>query len=494
MRVVRLDKGVGRVNLDSLPADDECFLAELTSWDVHVIRAFLFPYSTFTTRWVRPLTQRLFEVGTEQEYADSQELLEGLDVRLGGELMSCTDIREGLEAIAASLAALQGCTTNVNCGSCAGQQATIPMYMSGLEPDEILPQEGIEEPDPEGEPPEGFESWEVYYARKCKAAHFLWLAIRNLLLSLTTLSGTASIVSATGPLVLAWVYGTGVIFPPGAIALLMTYIIAAVAINAVAAGFLIQAIQYWDENKDSIVCSLYWSGSAQEAIDSLADAYEDAIEAIVWTGALEPLGGALAAAFGLVGTTAINTNLVNVMFEVVEDVVFPDETCDCGQTAWHFDEDAEGWTWYEDEGNTVNAVTQWQESPSPADSGDSSEGCLEAVLDLPDGGFTYSEGCWRLPGSGLPSAVAHEGDTFSIHGYKSSNVGSVVLYAKIKYSDDAEDYDIDNNQAWQTMSAVVSAGNDGKTIAYLIMGIGPSGDDRNPVTWYFDHAEWIPLS
>ena len=140
--------------------------------------------------------------------------------------MPCDDIKTGLEAIATALSGLSfgNGAVNVNCGggACGG----VGGVLADLPNDEILPPEGATEPDPQGDPPEGFASWDAYYAHKCKAAHFLWIAIRNLLQSLGGLAGAAAIMSTTAPAIIAWVGTTGVVFPPAGFALLCTYVLA----------------------------------------------------------------------------------------------------------------------------------------------------------------------------------------------------------------------------------------------------------------------------
>jgi len=67
----------------------------------------------------------------------------------------------------------------------------------------------------------------------------------------------------------------------------------------------------------------------------------------------------------------------------------------------------------------------------------------------------------------------------------------VQIGIKLVFTDNTEQYDFNPpTTGWETMSIAVSSGNDGKTLHHIGLQVQPSGNDRNPVTWRFDHAVW----
>jgi hypothetical protein len=93
-----------------------------------------------------------------------------------------------------------------------------------------------------------------------------------------------------------------------------------------------KAIQaYLLADEEAIVCALYTSGSGSEALEALAGFVEDAIQSVQWSVIFGPtLGPELSAAFGSLASQAQTNNLVNPLFQVVEDFAYPDVTCECG--------------------------------------------------------------------------------------------------------------------------------------------------------------------
>jgi len=493
---IHLNEHVGRVLVPNLPTDDDAFLVCLTSQEVHIIRAFVFPYATWRTRFVRWVQDNLFETATDEELSAYQEKLEALDDTLGGALMPCSDIKEGLEAIAAALAGLQPVTQNVTCGGGGGSNPACSGVLgaiAGMDPGQVIPQTPIEEPDPEGDPPEGFDSWEEYYTRKCQASYALFAWMRNFLTTMQSASGAAqNLASAVGIAQLIMIV-IGIALDPIAMAGLAAAVLAVLLISTDALIKISGAVDYLDTHKDEIICAFYNSGSALDVQQIATSAIEDAVQAIEWGSVFAPLGEALETAIAAVGSQLLSNNVVNVLFYAAEDVVLPEAECNCGTTGWHFDASSEGWSAWEDERNDVHQAAQWQASPSPQDPGDSSAGCLESVIDLPEGGYSWYNGGWRIAGSVLPSAIAHTGDSFICRAYKSTSAGAPKMFAVIRYSDDSTDYEYHDSHSWETITVAVSSGNNGKTIAYLEMTVYPDATERNPVTFYFDHASWVAL-
>jgi hypothetical protein len=460
---IHLDEHVGRVLVPNLPTNDDAFLVCLTSQEVHIIRAFVFPYASWRTRFVRWVQDNLFQTATPEELSTYQEMVEELDDTLGGALMPCSDIKEGLEAIAAALSGLGGGVTNVSCGG--GACGAIGGAMADMPNDDILPPDPVTEPDPGGDPPEGFDTWEAYYTHKCKAAEFLWLGIRNLIQTIGGLSGAVAVMSTTAPAVVAWVATTGVVFPPAAFALLATYILAFMVLAIGAFYSMQEALEYWDDNHVPIVCAMYQSGSAADAITVLADFYEDAIESVTWVGVLAPLGSVLAAALSQVGATAINTSMVNVLFTLAQDVVVPDATCDCSDVSeWHFDAGVEGWVFVGDPPSPVTETHGWTDAESGKDPSDQSPGRLYVNVDMVAYNPPTYYPVWQrsLP----PGLVVATGDTLQARVFAGPDNSFIII--GIEYTDDTND-----NSGWTawvnwgSATATVTAPNNGKTIKRL---------------------------
>jgi hypothetical protein len=247
-----------------------------------------------------------------------------------------------------------------------------------------------------------------------------------------------------------------------------------------------EALEYWDANKNAIICAMYVSGSAEGAIDVLADFYENAIESIVWYGVLAPLGTVLAAALAEVGATAINTSMVNVLFTLAADVIVPEADCSyCTQpeTAWHFDLGIEGWTFPNAPPSPVTEQHGWRDAESGKDPNDGSAGRLFVDVDM----VTYNPPSYyptwqRNLGS---SPVGHTGDTFAVHIYASEAAHVLVALA---YSDNSNDNSgwVQNWVNWGTLSVSVSAPNDGKVISAVQVAFEKRS--TGTITFCVDHA------
>jgi len=495
-RVIQLAQGVGRVNLEVLPEESDCWLAELTNREVHIVRAFLFPFAGWQTRHVRPVADDRYAVASDGEWATLFEEIEVLDHKLGGGLMSCTEIREGLEALAVAIAGLGdhlGQDVNVNCGGGGGSCGGLLGQLSEYTPAQMTEQTGIEEPDPEGAPPEGFDTWEEYFDRKCKASHALFAWVRNLLSTMQGASGAAATMAVFAPLIAGWVATTGVVFPPAAVVLLAVSVVGVAAISVYAFGQLNEAIDWLDANKDVIVCSLYTSGSALDAQNVIADAVEDALEAIEWAGALAPLAGQLNTALAAALSQAVNTNVVNVLFYAAEDILLPDVTCDCEpeQSEWQFDADEEGWFFYSGGGANVEWEYGWTAASEGADGGDSSPGRLWAEVDRTVEGEGNSTTAWRYEWeSGAP--VATEGMRLYADLKVTDVEPYVAVYLQMFYEDDTYESFFQNaTTGWEEWYITVSPGNVGKTIKLLNCQCAPGSTTLELVRLEVDNVRLV---
>ena len=168
-KIIRQPLSAPGVIVDEVPADDEAYLLCLTSPQLHIVRKMVFPAAYFRTRFVRPVGGKRYERASEVEWLAYCEILEDLEDTLGGDAMPCSDIRAGLEAIAAALAGgLPGnVTQNVTCGGTGGGNGNLACLVAQSDPDDLLPSTPATEPEEGGDPPEGFESWDDYREHKC---------------------------------------------------------------------------------------------------------------------------------------------------------------------------------------------------------------------------------------------------------------------------------------------------------------------------------------
>lgn len=493
-RIIHLDEHVGRVIQGLFPTDDEAYLLCLTSQELSMIRQMCFPYLHWQTRFVNPVTDEAFEVADAATWSAFHEQVEGLEDALGGCAMPCSDILTGLQAVAAAIAGMPGCSNTLTCGTCGGAGGILAP-IAGLPDEDVLPQPLIVQPPLEGPPPDGFDSWEEYFDRKCKASHAMFGWIRGLLV---TLEGNANVaptiaIAVSMATVIAGI--VGVFFPP---AVLVVMAVAIMALLVLASGALIdleQAVEYLDSNKDTIICSFYISGSALEVQTIAASVIEDAVQAVEWGGVFSILGPEICIAVGAIASQFLNNNVVNTMFYTAEDLTFPDADCSgCEQpgTEWHFDLGAEGWAYSELFGEGVTASHTWLAEPGTPDPGDSSHGALEIKVDLPDsGGYSFSYAMWSYVFFSGFRPVVHAGDIFGADVKKSSAVGSVRTYLHITFEDDSDQYAYSDTPNWQGVNVVVSGGNTGKAIKALIMVAYADSQDRTEGTWWFDNAHLV---
>jgi hypothetical protein len=255
-----------------------------------------------------------------QDYVDAYEAFQ-----LEARDMSC-DIEAGLEAIAEALGDL---SINVSCGGGVGYAPCI----QDLDNDTLLgPGESSEGNPVTDPPPAGFDTWEEYYVYKCQAASYLWQMGRNLIVADMGLSGLQLTAAIVAPIIAGLLGALPATFTPAGFVIFVGSIVAVGVLSSVALGELWQMLEWWDDNKGNIVCSLYNSGSSADAISAVSNAVEDAIQAIIWGGALEPLGGALNELLGAAFSQLENNGFVEPLFKLVIGISqFEADCSDCEQ-------------------------------------------------------------------------------------------------------------------------------------------------------------------
>lgn len=241
--------------------------------------------------------------------------------------MTC-DIESGLLAIADALRVGGG-------GGCSSYGNATLNCIVDLNNEQLLGPEDETQGNPVSDPPpEGFATWDEYFAYKCQAAHFIWDLERKNMAAIRAFDGAALTATIVGP-VIAGLAGLlpAAFTPPGFVA----FVAVIVAMGLVAAGgwwYVDEMIDEWDANKDEIICALYNSGTSVQAVSALSNALEDAIQAIVTWGVLAPVSGQLAAMMSQAFAYTAGNGMVEPLFKSIAAVsaAFQDADCDdCGQ-------------------------------------------------------------------------------------------------------------------------------------------------------------------
>lgn len=309
-------------DFDNSPNDD-CRCMILTSQMVTVIRAAIWPGFTWPTRfgrWVRP---DLFELSSEADYLELQDVLAELDYKLSGdEMANCFEVLAGpLGEIATALGKIQINNTCGCGGECGTPGGTGPYqgYLDDGTP--ILGNGGLSDAteNPEGDPPEGFDTWEDYYLHKCRVANYLvdiainWLNQASVVSNLEAAAASVSLVAIfalwSGPI-------------PEAV---IGAILAAIFALKVVEGVLTDASEAIAADRQGGVCALYSSETAQAAMDAVGSKIDETLETLA-------LAANLHWAIKLIAAFLFSTDAVNELFEYGIEVNYPDADCSaCGQ-------------------------------------------------------------------------------------------------------------------------------------------------------------------
>lgn len=326
-RYIRVNDKVPRLVISEFEQspDDDCRCVILTSQMVTIIRAAVFPSFTYETRvgtWVSPA---LFLTADEAQRNAVLQVLRDLDYKLtGDEMASCFDVLgQGMSDIAAALAQLsiqQSNNNNCTCGGCCGGSGGANIVPIGQTPDgnTIWGSEPFQDiVEGEGDPPEGFETWEDYFAHKCQVANYLADCLIRMFLVLSTWS----VFNVT---VLAGLVGVGmgglIVFPPATIAAFLAAIIAL----AVALPLMEDLRAYYTENREGLVCDIYSSPTGEFVIDKVIENIDQAIATL----ALSSTAGLLAKA---IAAFVFSTDAVSKLYDASLNLQYPDVECNmCG--------------------------------------------------------------------------------------------------------------------------------------------------------------------
>jgi hypothetical protein len=328
------DHRVSWVDSDSYPPAGGCHLICLSDRQCATIRDLVYPVATWPTRFAHRLHGDVFEPGDEAIRQEHLTEIHDLLYQIGeGSSVSCTELVAALTDLAAAVAAGAGGSgeqTIVNCGG-GGSTTTLQNLADclGQYPVEsMLPAEEYEEPDPEGEPPEGFDTWEEYHLYKCKAAHW----VLDQLIGTLRNFGLMNVVASTLSLVTFSVAGAlaafaAVLAPPAFLAIVGVLI----QLELVAAGansLLNQVADYLAARKSTIVCAMYNSSSAADLVAVMSSLMDDAIESIEYGTVFAGLGATIAPLLTSLTTQLVDRKIFQTLWSVSADVVYPSADCD----------------------------------------------------------------------------------------------------------------------------------------------------------------------
>lgn len=302
----------------------------VSSRTLYVINNLLGADAGFYSRWASVIEPGVYD--PVQPNTDDAALVDQIisDARL--DVMPVNpDLIEVLQSIVTAIGSGPGAT--VNCGSAGGTcdplvaMSPVAPCLAGVSPAGMLDEEGIDDVSP-GTPPDGFDTWGEYTAYKCSAAWSLVRAIESICDNISTAGFAGDVMVSLQAGLLAGVIGLGFVFPPalfvGTIAAL-----AGIALISTSAGFVFKQIaDYFRTNESDLVCSLYASGTAADAIDAIAEVVEDAIQAVSW-GGLAGVSGTIGPLIGSALSIVQSNTFVNPLFRLTTTIVATGQECQC---------------------------------------------------------------------------------------------------------------------------------------------------------------------
>jgi len=443
---IKLDEHVGKIDADLwAERDDTCPCPVwLTDRDRFTILSYLTPFGYWPTRFVRPSFDELWETATDGEWAVYLDWFKTLIVKLtGGDPMACNqELATALNNIATALrtsggGGSSGCYGNI--ADCFGRY-TDSEFLDTAPPDV----------DPNGEvPPDGFDTMEEYLAWKCQAANWIHGWLVGFARGISGWGSFSVTVNTAGGLVAALLGAAGVIvFPPAAFVAVVAAIVAlgALSLGAFVGGEILAT--YFETNKDDLVCALYASGSASDALLALSGFIEDAIQSAEFASFLGGMPGGTEGAIGAVFGAVETNSLVAPLFRLTADLAFPGADCSgCGQQSsthgpWHFTLGLEDWDFTDESGSPSTVTGAWSDDPDPNDPSEGeSPGALTNTATR-SGNDCY--GMWNVDFSDDPITIV-EGVTFNFDVYPTGSTPQVRF--RVVYDDETL-----SGAAWQVLT------------------------------------------
>jgi hypothetical protein len=395
---------------------------------VAVISMAIFPFFTWQARQAYPFVDNTYRLVSDSQFRANNDLLDLLSLKLEG--VSMCDLNEGLQAIADAMVTAsqtrkadnvsvsQNCGGSCGCGGGGGGGNPFGLGFTG----NIGPFQGSGSggytinggPLPplsvgygelgEGDPPEGFATWDEYRVYKCQCAFAVYTTIHATFSALCSQAAIASLglIVQTGlelGAVVNWVvtairfgsFGfsggqvTAVIFSTNGPVLAASIILGAAVALIAEAAILEQVGAEIEANKDDIICALYKSGSAGQAVSDVTDILQDLLIGLAMP---ETVAGVLVGVF----ENIFSPNVLDGLFRVAFDFAWPDADCDsCDESAcnWEWVSDREGWTWQQTQGPTGYCEGIWSALLN-------NEGQITNRIDATAGTGVY-ELLWRSP-------------------------------------------------------------------------------------------------
>jgi hypothetical protein len=187
---------------------------------------------------------------------------------------------------------------------------------------------------------------------------------------------------------------------------------------------------------------------------------------------------------------AQTNNLVNPLFQVAEDFAYPAVSC-CGGAPpsgpdWHFDADAEGWSFsfIANEGDSV--IGAWADGTGNPDPSDPSAGQLTCQIEeaSPPLGEVYGIWTYTFPFGQVPEVTA--GDEFKADLYCSLQ-SNATYFLRIEYTDAAYSENQWLNPSGWAERAVAAI--EGKFVNALVIAFN-LGETTDPHNYAADNVRW----
>jgi hypothetical protein len=245
------------------------------------------------------------------------------------ELMSdCSGLATALQSLATALQAGGGLSgARGGGGGCQGIMQCLTGYTDDQLSDAPAPGVNIGG----NTPPDGFDTMEAYRTYKCQAAEAVVDMLKGLFSGLSGMTGLIFATDTIGPAVIALLSGVGVIdivFPPAAVVTLIAAIVAAGILFGASFWIFRALTEYIEDNRHTLVCSLFISGDAAAAQEAIAGMIEDFMQTAEFSTALGGPESPAGLAFGAVTALMVPNALVNSLFRLVEGVAYPSADCD----------------------------------------------------------------------------------------------------------------------------------------------------------------------
>lgn len=247
---------VSWIDADTYPDPGGCHIICLSDRQCAIIRDMVSAKAYWPTRFASHLHGEQFTYGDPTVFAEHKLEVNELFEQIGeGSSVACTELVTALSDLAAALSAAQagsGGQNIINCGSGCGTgvAGATGGLISGLTYEELAGPEPIVEPDPEGDPPEGFATWDEYRTLKCQGAHYVFDAMVRSLNVLNTLSGVLGSLATVTPMIMYYLAATTAVAPMIDVVAIALAVIPFLVLAIGAAYSTASAIAYLEDNKE----------------------------------------------------------------------------------------------------------------------------------------------------------------------------------------------------------------------------------------------------